>query len=109
MMTNKTSTESTRNERNGNDNHDRSYPQIYGKYKPKELIINDGNQGWLPKWQNRTDIDEITNTLEKPDTTAEIKELSLNMLDTCQLDALQSKTTPLNTGRFQELRDRYET
>ena len=54
-------------------------------------------------------IDEITNTLEKPDTTTEIKELSLYKLDACQLDALHSITSPLNIPRFNELRDRYET
>ena len=50
-------------------------------------------------------IDDITSLLDVPDTTTEVKEMTILKLSPIQLDLLQSTTPPLDISRFKELQN----
>ena len=76
--------------------------------KTRTISETTNDSGIESKHQEFESIDDITNLLDVPDTTVEVKEMTIFMLNTTQLDSLQSTTTPLNIPRFKELRDKYK-
>ena len=76
--------------------------------KTKTISEATDDSGIENKHRESESIDDITNPLDVPETTVEVKEMTLFKLSTTQLDSLQSTTTPLNIPRFKELRDKYE-
>ena len=76
--------------------------------KTRTISEATNDSGIESKHQEFESIDDITNPLDVPDTTVEVKEMTILKLNTTELDWLQSTTTPLKVPRVKELGYKYK-